>query len=191
MLNINNNEQLSDLNGKSLLVSLTEIGFPLSFTVISTKVFVGAPEPSDSEQHHCAINTSLKTLKLLKQEQQLTALIKEDKLAVDGDLKVAQSFAALFENIDIDWQSEIAKHLGDIPTYQLSQFVAAIKQKAGFAASQISADASEWLLHEQRLVVSSAELAHFNDSVNHVVKSADALETKIAQLSNKISALAS
>ena len=186
---------LTALNGKTLTVVLTELTFPLCFSVVGEKLLVHGNTHGNSADitqniplHYCQINTSLKTLWQLKQEQQLTQLIKQNQLDVQGDLKIAQHFAALFENINIDWQSELANHIGDIPTYQLAQFFDVIKNKVNFAASQISADSTEWLLHEKKLVVTNYELNQFNQSVNHTVEQLAQLNKKIDLLTQKISA---
>ena len=188
---IPHNSNLTALNGKTLTVELTELAFPLCFTVVEQKLLVhgnAADIRQNIPPNYCQINTSIKTLWQLKQEQQLTQLIKQNQLDIKGDLKIAQHFAALFENIDIDWQSELAKHIGDIPTYQLSQFADFIKNKANFTATQISADSTEWLLHEQKLIVTNHELNLFNQSVNHTAEKVALLNKKIDLLAEKISA---
>ncbi len=78
---------------------LSELNFPISFTVTSNKVIVsGLTERAD-----CTINTSIKTLQALQAEQPLTELIKQNKLDLTGDIKIAQQFIQLAENLNIDW----------------------------------------------------------------------------------------
>lgn len=186
-LNINDNAALTTLNEKSLTILLAELGFPLTLTVNNNTILISANEARQTDVNNCSINTSLQSLWLLKQEQQLTELIKQDKLDLQGDIKIAQQFASLFENIEIDWQSELAKHIGDIPTYQLSQLVGFVHKKATFAASQIPSDASEWLIHEKRLLVTNTELSQFNQAVDKTSQAVEQLSQRINQLSNKLS----
>mgnify|MGYP000020562474 FL=1 len=186
-LNINGNTALTTLNEKSLTILLAELGFPLTLTVINHSILVNADATVNASSNNCIITTSLETLWQLKQEQQLTELIKQDKLDLQGDIKIAQQFASLFENIDIDWQSELAKHIGDIPTYQLSQLIGLVHKKATFAARQISSDASEWLIHEKRLLVTNTELSQFNQAVDKTSQAVEQLSQRINQLSNKLS----
>ena len=163
-LSLNGTQGLYALEQKNLVVHLAELGFPLSFIVSNSKVLV----TSLSENPDCAIHTSIKTLVALKNEHQLTDLIKQDKLDIIGDIKVAQHFASVAETLNIDWQSELAKHIGDIPTYKLTQFSKKVADKLGFAAKQIQADSSEWLVHEKRLVVTSSQIAAFNLQVSEL-----------------------
>jgi ubiquinone biosynthesis protein UbiJ len=176
---------LQTLEEKTLTILLSELGFPLSFSVNNNKVLVtGLTERSD-----CTINTSIKTLRELKKEQQITELIKQEKLDVQGDIKVAQQFANIAQSLEIDWQSEIAQHIGDIPTYKLSQLSKRWAKKINFATQQIQADASEWLVHEKRLVVTASQLGNFSEQVTEITKQTNTVAERIQRLAEKTTPL--
>jgi ubiquinone biosynthesis protein UbiJ len=179
--NINGNNVLSALEQKTLTLLLTELGFPLSFSINENKILV----TSLTERSDCTIKTSVKTLLELKKEQQVTELIKQEKLDVQGDIKVAQLFANIAESLEIDWQSEIAKQIGDIPTYKLTQFGKNLAKKFTFVTQQIQADTSEWLVHEKRLVVTSSQMQNFGQQVSEVSRQTDTLSERIQQLAKK------
>jgi ubiquinone biosynthesis protein UbiJ len=180
-LNLQGMQELDKLEQKTLSIHLQEIGFPLSFTVSAQTVLVNTL----IEHTDCTINTSINTLLLLKKEQQLTELIKQDKLDIIGDIKVAQTFAYIAETLNIDWQSELAKHIGDIPTYKLTQAGKSVGNKLKFAAQQIQADASEWLVHEKKLVVTSSQISYFNQQVCELEKQVELLANKAGNLLKK------
>ncbi|MBA6355269.1 MULTISPECIES: SCP2 domain-containing protein [unclassified Colwellia] len=181
-INVKGASVLQTLEEKTLTILLTELGFPLSFSINNNKVLVtGLTERSD-----CTINTSIKTLRELKKEQQITELIKQEKLDVQGDIKVAQQFANIAQSLEIDWQSEIAQHIGDIPTYKLSQLGKRWAKKINFATQQIQADASEWLVHEKRLVVTASQLGSFSEQVTEITKQTNTVAERIQRLAEKI-----
>jgi len=188
-LNIHGLDQLKTLEQKTLTVQLAEFNFPLSFTVNQKQVLV----TTLTQHSNCTIVTSIKTLMALKSEQQnhqalsITEMIKQEKLDLQGDLKVAQQFAAIAESLEIDWQNELAKHIGDIPTYKLTQLGKFISNKISFANQQIQADASEWLVHEQRLVVASNQLSNFKESVIDLSQQTEHLAQRIDTLLSKFS----
>lgn len=177
-LSVNGKGGLTSLNQKCLVVHLSELGFPLSYMVTEGKVLV----TSLAEHPDCAIHTSIKTLIALKKEQQFTELIKQDKLDIVGDIKVAQQFAQLAETLNIDWQTELAKHIGDVPTYKLTQLGKNIGSKLMFAAKQIEADSTEWLVHEKRLVVPRSEISAFNLQVCELDIQTQALHEKLTAI---------
>lgn len=182
-LNLNDNVVIMrELTQKTLVLHIAELGFPLCFTIEQESILVTGV----TERNDCVLTTSIASLIELQKNHQLTELIKQNKLDITGDLKVAQSFAALFENLTIDWQSELAEHIGDIPTYKLGQLSKWLTTKATFAAQQIQADASEWLVHEKRLVVTSSQIENFTVQVNQVAEHIQKIEQRIESLTNKI-----
>lgn len=169
---------LKKLEQKTLTIVLSELTFPISLTVTNNKVIVsGLIDRAD-----CTVSTSIKTLQALKNKQSLTDLIKQNKLDLSGDIKVAQQFTHLIENLNIDWQSELANHIGDLPTHKLMQLGKQVNNKFQFATKQIKADASEYIVHEKRLVVTRSQIEDFNQQVNQISNQVD-------QLSNRLEAL--
>ncbi|MDG1752377.1 MAG: SCP2 sterol-binding domain-containing protein [Thalassotalea sp.] len=181
-LNINGTQGLAVLEQKTLTIYLAELNFPLSFSINQQAILV----TTLTERSDCQLKSSIASLVELQKEQQLTELIKQDKLDISGDIKVVQQFAAVFENLSIDWQSELAEHIGDIPTYKLSQLASWLNNKIKFATEQIQADASEWLVHEKRLVVTHSQIAAFNQQVTDIADEVVNIEQRMANLMTKI-----
>ncbi len=173
---------LAHLEQKTLTLELSEFASPMSFTVVENTFLVNA----NTERSDCTIQTSLQTLKKLKAEQQLTALIKQGELDVVGDIKVAQQFAALAEQLEIDWQSELAKHIGDVPTHKLLHVGNKITEKVKATVKQLESDVSEYVVHEKRLVVTHNQINAFNQSVNQVSSQVEELSARLNQLAAKI-----
>lgn len=176
---------LEKLTQKTLTVELEELDFPLSFTVCNTIENPQVMLTTLTEHADCTIKTSINTLRELKAEQQITALIKQNKLDLTGDIKVAQQFASIAENLDIDWQSELANHIGDIPTHKLMQLGKRVSTKVHFAAKQIKADATEYIVHEKRLVVTRSQIDQFSQQVFEVSQQVDELNQRVSQLINR------
>ncbi len=174
---------LNKLEQKTLTIVLSELNFPISLSVYNNKVIVSGL----TERANCTINTSIKTLLALKAEQQLTELIKQDKLDLTGDIKVAQQFVQLAENLNIDWQSELAIHIGDMPTHKLMQVGKQVADKLQFASKQIKADASEYIVHEKRLVVTRSQIEQFNQQVSQISNQVDDISTRIETLAKGLS----
>lgn len=181
-LNIHGSHELAPLEQKTFTIYLAELAFPLSFSINQQAILV----TTLTERSDCQLKTSISSLVELQKEQQLTELIKQGKLDILGDIKVAQQFAIVFEKLSIDWQSELAKQIGDIPTYKLSQFSLWLNNKIKFAADQIQADASEWLVHEKRLVVTKSQIELFNQQVTDVAEKVVNIEQRMTGLMAKV-----
>lgn len=182
-MNVKGTQALEPLYLKTLTIYLSELGFPLSITFQSDHVMITSLE---SASDYC-IHTSMSTLAALQKEQQLTELIKQDKLDIQGDIKIAQQVASIAEHLHIDWESEISAHIGDYATYKLKQLGQIFSKKVKFAQQQISADSTEWLLHETKLVVTKAEINDFNAQVTQVSQTTQSLALRIDKLMQQAS----
>ena len=60
-----------------------------------------------------------------------------------------------------------------------------VSAKVQFAAKQVKADASEYIVHEKRLVVTRSQINQFNQQVVDVSKEVDELSQRISQLINR------
>jgi len=181
-LNINKRVSYSAVAQKTLTLELAELPFLLCFTVnrlpSSTEVIVR----THAEHSDCSIQTSLNTLKKIKEEQSLTELIKKDELNVTGDIKIAQQFANIAQSLEIDWQTELAKHLGDVPMHKLLHFCNKITKSVSATGKRLEADIGEYLVHEKRLVVTNSQINAFIQQTKDVVHQVDNLSSRIDKL---------
>lgn len=181
-LDPNAEQLLAKLDGKSLLIKLTDISLEFHLTVATGQIVV----TSLNAQADCQIDCSVNALSEIKNAESLTKLIKQDQLDLQGELAVAKQFVALTEQLDIDWQQQLANRIGDVPSYKLSQLFQFVKHKLDFAKSQISQDASEYLLYEKSLVCNQAQVQDFCRDVQTAARKADSLEQQIERLNARI-----
>lgn len=184
LLNINKSSSLQVVAEKTLTLELAELAFPLSFTVSAQKKIMVS---SLTDRSDCTISTSVSTLKKLKEEQQITQLIKQGELDVIGDVKIAQQFAAIAQSLEIDWQSELAKYIGDVPTHKLLQFGNKITKTISKHSTQLKADVGEYIVHEKRLVITDSQIKNFNQQVADVSNNVDKINSRINTLFSQLS----
>lgn len=184
LLNLNKSAPLQAVKEKTLTLELAELAFPLSFTVSSQANVIVS---SITESSDCTITTSVNTLKRLKADQQITQLIKQGELDVIGDVKIAQQFAAVAQSLEIDWQSELAKHIGDVPTHKILQFGNKITDAVNKHSTQLQADLGEYIVHEKRLVATNHQIKHFNKQVADVSTEVDKINSRINNLFSQLS----
>ena len=179
-----NNKQVSfaAIAQKTLTLNLAELSFPLSFTVNNSARAIVIIVSSQTNNSDCTINTSINTLKKLKANQSLTQLIKQDELDVSGDIKVAQQFANIAQSLEIDWQTELARHLGDVPTHKLVQLGKNISKSISATGKQFEADISEYLVHEKRLVVTRSQIDAFNQQSQDIADNVADVSARIDKL---------
>lgn len=170
--------KLKKLNNKSLSVELTDLSVNLTVKVFDNKVFVsGQSEPAD-----CVIKTSLDGLQKLSDAAQITAMIRQGQLDLEGDLHVAQGFSGLLMDNDIDWQEWLSEYLGDAMTFKLSQAIK--KQKTHWARKKRDLDytAQSALVDELRVTPDRIEIERFVADVDQLNAQTERLTLDIQKL---------
>ncbi|QTH63027.1 SCP2 sterol-binding domain-containing protein [Psychrosphaera ytuae] len=170
--------KLKKLNNKSLSVELTDLSVNLTVKVFDNKVFVsGQSEPAD-----CVIKTSLDGLQKLSDAAQITAMIRQGQLDLEGDLHVAQGFSGLLMDNDIDWQEWLSEYLGDAMTFKLSQAIK--KQKTHWARKKRDLDytAQSALVDELRVTPDRIEVERFVADVDQLNAQTERLTLEIQKL---------
>ncbi len=180
LLNDDNRALLKRMQGKVLQVTLNELSLTLTF-VFSQRIDVlgeyeGTPD--------CQLSLNLSVLPQLQQQSQITRLIKQDKLDVEGDLQLAQQFAELLKALKPDWEELLSKYTGDVVAHtiisggkhQLEQFKAWLKVR--------EQDLAEVITEEWKLAPGPLEVAHFCDQVDDLRSAQAKLDARIEQLTD-------
>ncbi|MGM0907327.1 MAG: ubiquinone biosynthesis accessory factor UbiJ [Pseudomonadota bacterium] len=111
-------ERLQRLDGKRLRFHLKELPFEVTVSVDTHGVQLST---SDESEVDCRIATEMGVLPELQDTANLTRLIKADLLDIDGDPMLAQQVVSLFKSLDVDWEAELAKTIGDVPAHWLGK----------------------------------------------------------------------
>ncbi|WOI38025.1 SCP2 sterol-binding domain-containing protein [Alteromonas sp. CI.11.F.A3] len=133
----------------------------------------------------CCIKTSLDTLPELKHTNQLTRLIQQNKLQVEGELAVAQQVSGLFQQLDIDVEELLAGKTNDVVAHQAMQWLSAFKRKATGALSEFNKVASNALIEEKQIAAPKLAVLHFSDEVNALRDDVARLDARLLQLEQK------
>lgn len=171
-------QKLIQLHNKSLCVFISELELTITLKVFDGRVFVSSlQEPAD-----CSIKTSVNGLQKLSDAAQITSLIKNDELELEGDLQVAQRYSALFMSNDIDWQEWLSEYLGDAATHKLS--VLLTQKHTYFKRKKRDLDytVQSALVDELRVTPDKSELSLFSSSVDKLAAKTERLLRDVQQL---------
>lgn len=180
-------QRLDDLEGKQLTVFVKELPWGLTLA-FSDRIDV-LLETRDAEEvalhlfdHSCCIEAELQVLPQLTQTSQLTRLIREHKLALHGELSVAQQVAGLFQQLDIDWEGHLSRYTGDVLAHQLGQGLQRLRQQWQDSARRAQAGLANALTEEKQVAVNQLAITHFSDQV-------DALRDDVQRFEARLNAL--
>jgi ubiquinone biosynthesis protein UbiJ len=170
--------QLSQLKGEVLHIELTDVNKSLYF-IFSQQLDVLAKFEGEV---NCHLSLRIDALPQLRDHNNLTKLIKQDKLDLQGDIKLAQRFAQLLEECKPDIEEWVSQYMGDSLAHMSVQggknLACWFKRKANHHQSHFS----QVVLEEWRIAPPALEIAHFCDQVTDAEKEVAQLEQRMSQL---------
>jgi len=174
--------QLRPLHGKVFCIQLSQLSWPI--------YLIFAREIQVLSRYEGAVDVSLHadatTLYRVSEGANLTELIKQDKLKLDGDLNLLQSFSQYLRSIEFDIAEPISRYIGDGPTHKLISTGRQAKSFALDVLRQTRSHLGQLAMEEYRLAPHRLELIHFCDQLDDLVSDTHTLEQRIAKLREQI-----
>jgi len=173
--------RLSRLKGQIIQVNLKELNKTLTF-VFSQQIDVLSEYEG---QPDCYLSLNLSVLPELREQSNITKLIKQDKLILEGDIQLAQKFSQLMTDCKPDLEEWLSRVTGDVVAHTLVQ---GVKNVGGLVAKQATRHQNHFaqvLTEEWKIAPAPLEVAHFCDQVDDLKSSAARLEAKLNALLEK------
>ncbi|MGF1727458.1 ubiquinone biosynthesis accessory factor UbiJ [Photobacterium nomapromontoriensis] len=170
--------RLARLRGKVIGVTLNEFGKQLYFLFSQQIDVLGAYE-GDVD---CQLALNLSVLPELRQQANLTQLIKADKLALDGDIQLAQQFASLLSGLKPDVEEKLSHYTGDIVAHTVVSGVKSGVHIVRQGMERHQRHLAEVITEEWKLAPQALEIAYFADRV-------DDLKTDVARCEVRLNRL--
>lgn len=174
--------------GKRLLVDIQELKTPIVLICGEDKITVLTAEADQLADGSidCSIKTSLSVMKELTDPNQITRLIKDGHLALDGDIGLAQQVSVIINETDIDWEEHLAYFIGDGLAHQIvtrfRQFSDLLEEKN----TDLTRILTEFAQDEWQVSPHPDELQQFSRDVSDTRAKVDRLATKLGQVSKQL-----
>ena len=130
----------------------------------------------------CRIKSSIPTLLELSDSRQITRLIREHKLDLDGDIHIAQRVSALFQELDIDWEEVLSQYLGDVAAHQVMKTLKAVKTRVKRQTDTFTDTLGSALIDEKKVAVHRLQAMHFSDQVNDLKDATERLSARLTRM---------
>lgn len=183
--------RLKALDGARMTAFLSPMPFGITL-VFSDKVDV-LIEHEDFEEvksqlgaKDCCIKTSLDTLPALKETSQLTRLIQQKALFLEGELNVAQQVSSLFKDLDIDIEEIIALRTNDVFAHQSMKTVKAFHEKSMSMLANMGDVVGNAIVEEKKLAAHKLAVMHFSDEVSALRDSTEHLDARLRDLEERL-----
>jgi len=124
------------LSGKTVRFSLKDLPLDVNFICTNERIFVVSDLSRKSD-----VDIKLKSnvfFSLFKGED-LTELLRQDKIVIHGDVKTAQLLVDTLQQVDIDVEEILSQYTGDIVAHELGKIAKNVKKVALQSNNQIDA----------------------------------------------------
>ncbi|EPZ8240102.1 ubiquinone biosynthesis accessory factor UbiJ [Vibrio fluvialis] len=173
--------RLARLKGQVIQVHLKEINKTLTF-IFSQQIDVLANYEGEPD---CYLSLNLSVLPELREQANITKLIKQDKLVLEGDIQLAQKFSQLMTDCKPDIEEWLSRVTGDVVAHTVVQGAKNVGALLSAQLSKHQNHLAQVLTEEWRVAPGPLELAYFCDQVDDVKSQAARLESRLNQLLEK------
>ncbi|HGH3374716.1 TPA: SCP2 domain-containing protein [Kluyvera cryocrescens] len=170
------------LIGKVLRIELKEFSSPLVLVFSERQVDVLGAWEGEAD---CTVITRVSVLPQLRNRQQLTALIRNNDLEVQGDLQVVQNLVSLADLAEFDPAELLAPYTGDIAAEGVSKLLRGGAKFVQHGLARQQRYVAETLTEEWRLAPGALEIAWFAEEAMAVERELAALTKRLEELEGK------
>ncbi|EPK7360240.1 SCP2 domain-containing protein [Kluyvera intermedia] len=170
------------LIGKVLRIELKEFSSPLVLVFSERQVDVLGAWEGEAD---CTVITRVSVLPQLRNRQQLTALIRNNDLEVQGDLQVVQNLVSLADLAEFDPAELLAPYTGDIAAEGVSKLLRGGAKFVQHGLARQQRYVAETLTEEWRLAPGALEIAWFAEEAMAVERELAALTKRLEKLEGK------
>lgn len=174
--------RLSRLKGQVIQVHLKELNKSLTF-VFSQQIDVLADYEAKPD---CYLSLNLSVLPELREQANITKLIKQDKLILEGDIQLAQKFAQLMTDCKPDLEEWLSRVAGDVVAHTVVQGAKNVGSFLYQQAEKQQSNFAQVLTEEWKIAPAPLEIAYFCDQVDELKSSVSRLESKLNALLEKV-----
>lgn len=103
-------------------------------------------------------------------------------LTMTGDAAVARQFQTLLTQLDIDWEEQLSRKIGDVAAYQLGRFWRGFRAWSRQSADALLRDSSEYVQYELQALPPRPAVEQFLSAIDTLREDADRLAARIVRL---------
>lgn len=101
---------------------------------------------------------------------------------ISGDIRLGNQFKKVLQQLNIDWEEQLSKLVGDVAAHQIGNAVRDFSRWFQRINLSMHLNTGEYLQEEVRMVVGKAELDRFVKNVDELRDAVERLEARITRI---------
>lgn len=171
-------KKLKPMAGKKIKINIQPIDQSLVLAITADSIEVSADE---GQAVDTTISGKPSALFAMSTNQHIPGL---DGVNIQGDASLGQFVAEVLKQLKPDWEDAWCDLLGEGPGYQVATFLKSVKKAGSSLLQSIHHSTKEYLLEENRELVSPHEMETFLDEVDDLQADLSRLERKLQKRQN-------
>ncbi len=183
--------KIETLEGSVIKVSATSLNISITIHACNSRLIISS---NDEKFDPSEVNATIEGSPLALYRWVLPKLDVDanntdylSDIIIHGNTQKALQFQLLLSELDLDWESDIANIIGDIPAHFIGQKIRTSFQWGKQTQQSLQANIEEHLIEESRMLPHRIELQEQFDKINELQRSTDELEARITKLNILIS----
>lgn len=177
-------DQLSQLQGKKLCVRILDTDgntlFPVWIILLTENGWRLLKD--NKEEVDVTLSGSLPVFARLLLKDWFKQGPTPGELKISGDIELGQKCQQLFQDLDIDWEEQAARYIGDVPAHQLGNLVRDLLRWQSRSFGILGEDVAEYLQEESMILVKREQVEDFLRGVDEVRSDIDRIEQRVRRL---------
>ena len=182
-LDVEAKTKLAALQGKLVVVELQGTGLEFALYFGDDRVYV---LPECEREPDCRMIGAPLAMARLGLGQKTTSALFASGVEIDGDMEVGRAVQRLLDNLEIDWEEQLSKYVGDVVAHQVGNVVRDVLNWGKQTAETVAQNSVEYLQEESRDLPHPIEVEAFVSGVDQLRTDVDRLAARVSRLKQQI-----
>lgn len=172
-------KRLHELEGKTVTIDLEGLKLHFQLQVLESKIQISPGEtlPADLKIRGTPLSFVSLALSSDKKKHFFT-----EQVTLEGNAELGQQIMNLFDQLEIDWEEQVAQIIGDFPSYHLSRFTRRFLSWGKNAEESLRLNLNEYIHEEKPWFPPAVLLQDFYNEVDELRLALDRLEARVKRL---------
>lgn len=171
--------KLAKLSGKVIAFHLKKVNQTFHFLPSEKGLEIAQDAP---EKVDVTIRAKPSTILKIARDGMDDADLDAGELEIDGDAITGQRFAALLNELNIDWEELLSQRIGDVPAHIVASGISKFMAWGKDTRATMKQNMGEYLIEEARLAASRVSVESYLDQVDELRNDTARLSARISQL---------
>lgn len=181
VLNLDSTAQtrLLPLAGKVIAIDCTMPAIKLYLIPLDTGIQLAHQWHAPAD---CTLSATAPLLLKLLSSTDKTSVLHHPDVTIEGSSALLMELADIMQNLELDWEYEVARWLGPVPTALLSGHLRSSRNWLMQSAHSLHLNAADYLAEESRTLVGNTEAQARFSEIDQLKLDLDRLDARIALL---------